>query len=102
MGGWGKEEKEKKRKKAVSTRSESILSNGLLRIYSQPFHFIFTRQQSRSFGTIGLGSFLGLPSFSQEILGNKPVIPPHRIKSKLCSRPFKVPRERGPQREGTT
>lgn len=53
MGVRGKEEKEKKRKKGANMRSESILSNGLLLIYSQPFHFIFTRQQSRSFGAIG-------------------------------------------------
>ena len=53
VGVRGKEEKEKKRKKGANMRSESILSNGLLLIYSQPFHFIFTRQQSRSFGAIG-------------------------------------------------
>lgn len=40
MGVRGKEEKEKKRKKGVNLRSESVLSNGLRLIYSQPFHFI--------------------------------------------------------------
>lgn len=102
MGVRGKEEKEKKRKKGVNLRTESVLSNGLRLTYSQPFHFIFTRHQSRSFGARGQVSFLRLPSFSQEILGIKPAIPAHRIKSKLCSRPFKVPCEWGPHREGTT
>ena len=45
--------KRRREKKGANMRSESILSNGLLLIYSQPFHFIFTRQQSRSIGAIG-------------------------------------------------
>lgn len=72
----GKEEKEKKRKKAVSTRSESVLSKWtathLLSTISCHFH----KATKRVIWYHRIGLLSDSHPFSQEILGIKPVIHP--------------------------